>query len=79
MTDKRIPLTDNFQFGMFKSAMDTLNQNKSQLSAYDLDIYRKLREGYDFAGRDLTITVKQMNHIKTVAADIVAGSYHHER
>jgi len=75
MADGRIELTSDLQFRMFATAMNTLNRNKRELSAYDLELYRKLRDGYDFSGRALTITVKQMNHIKQVASELEAGSY----
>jgi hypothetical protein len=75
MTDGRIKLSDNLQFRWFKDAMNILNRNKQRLSQYDLELYRKLRDGWDLVGRELTITVKQMNHIKQVAAEIEGNTY----
>ena len=73
--DGRVSLESDLQFRWFVTAMNTLNRNKRLLSAYDLELYRKMRDGYDFSGRELTITVKQMNHLKQVAAEIDGGKY----
>lgn len=76
MNNGRIELTSNFQFKMFRDAMNTLNRNQRDLSTYDRELYRKLRDGWDFSKRDLTITVKQMNHIRQVASELERGTYH---
>jgi hypothetical protein len=75
MSDGRIALSDDLQYRWFVQAMNTLNRNKRDLSSYDLELYRKMRDGYDFSKRELTITVKQMNHLKQVAAEIEGGTY----
>ncbi|MGL5935904.1 MAG: hypothetical protein ACRCZI_09820 [Cetobacterium sp.] len=77
MSDRngRITLGDNLQFQWFAKAMNILNHNKSQLSQYDLELYRKMRDGWDFSGRELTITVKQMNHLMQVAQEMEEGIY----
>lgn len=75
MTEGRISLKDNFQFGLFVKAMNKLNRNKCILFQYDKDLYRKLRDGYDLVGRSMTITRKQMNHIRQVADEIEIGKY----
>lgn len=74
--DGRISLTDNLQFSWFVKAMNTLNHNQRVLSKYDRDLYRKLRDGYDLVGRSMTITRKQMNHIKQVAQELGVEKYH---
>lgn len=75
MSNGRVALSDNLQFRWFAAAMNTLNRNKPDLSSYDLELYRKMRDGYNFSGRELTITVKQMNHLRQVAAEIEKGDY----
>jgi hypothetical protein len=60
---------------MFRDAMNTLNRNQRDLSTYDRELYRKLRDGWDFSKRALTVTVKQMNHIRQVAAELEGGTY----
>lgn len=75
MNDGRIELTSDLQFNMFRTAMNTLNRNQRDLSTYDRELYRKLRDGWDFSKRNLTITVKQMNHIRQVASELEAGTY----
>jgi hypothetical protein len=75
----RIKLSDNFQWTMFRDAMNMLNRNKRRLSDYDRELYQKLRDGYDFSGRELTITVKQLNHIKQVAMELESGRYDNGR
>lgn len=71
----RITLTDRFQFQLFVKAMNVLNRNKRHLSKYDKDLYRKLRDGYDLVGQSMSITRKQMNHIRQVALELENGGY----
>jgi transcriptional antiterminator len=73
--DSRITLTDRLQRRWFIEAMNKMNRNKSQLSKYDLDLYRKLRDGYDLVGQSMSITRKQMNHIRQVAMELDQGGY----
>ena len=71
----RISLSDNFQFKMFAEAMNTWNHNRELLTPYDREFYTKMRDGWNWSKRDLTLTVKQMNHLTTVAAAIKGGTY----
>lgn len=71
----RIPLWDNLQFSWFDKAMTTLKRNESQLSVYDRKLFLDLSDGFALAGRDMSVTRKQMNHIKQVAAEIESGKY----
>lgn len=73
--DGRITLTDKLQRTWFIHAMNVLNRNKKDLSQYDRDLYRKLRDGYDLVGQSMSITRKQMNHIRQVAMELEAGEY----
>ncbi len=75
MAKPRITLTDRLQFSWFVKAMNTLNRNKKLLSTYDMELYRKLRDGYDLVGRSMSITRKQMNYIKQVAMEIETDKY----
>lgn len=75
MTEHRIPLSDDLQFRWFATAMNILNPQKLLLSEYDLAFYRKLRDGYNCSKREMTLTVKQMNHLRQVAAEIKEGTY----
>lgn len=75
MNDGRISLRDDLQHTWFTRALNTLGSRRLELNDYDYDLWRKLQDGYEFSGRDLTITVKQMNHIKQVAAELEARSY----
>lgn len=69
----RISLTDNLQHKWFTDAMKVLDDNKLRLSEYDAGLFEDLRAAYQLAGRDLTITRRQMNHIKSVAFDFEKG------
>lgn len=73
--DDRIPLTDNLQFSWFDAAMKTLKKNETELNPYDLRLFLALEDGFDFAGREMSVTRKQMNHIKQVAAELERGRY----
>lgn len=73
--DHRVSLTDNLQRSWFIKAMNNMNRNKRQLSKYDLDLYRKLRDGYDLVGESMTITRRQMEHIKQVSRELENGDY----
>jgi uncharacterized protein (UPF0335 family) len=75
VADGRITLTDRLQRRWFIEAMNKMNQNKQHLSQYDRDLYRKLRDGYDLVKESLSITRKQMNHIRQVAAELEQGNY----
>lgn len=70
----RISLKDNLQFRWFDQAMKTLSENYDHLSEFDRRLYNDLIEGFRLAGRDMTITRRQMNHIKTSAASYEAGA-----
>lgn len=75
MSTQRIKLSDNFQFSMFRNSMNYLNKRKRELSPYDLELYRKLRDGYDRVGREMTITVRQMNHLRQCHRELEAEQY----
>lgn len=75
MNNERISLQDNLQLKWFEKAMETMMKNKNQLSDYDRGLWQDLHDGYVLAGRELTVTRKQMNHIKQVAAEIESGRY----
>jgi transcriptional antiterminator len=75
LDNSRITLTDRLQRNWFITAMNTLNRNKRRLSKYDGDLYRKLRDGYDLVGESMSITRKQMNHIKQVAMELEQDKY----
>lgn len=70
----RIKLSDNLQHKWFCDAMRVLRENYDHLSAYDRRLFHDLEEGYKLARRDMTVTRRQMNHIKTSAASYVAGA-----
>ncbi len=74
MNNERIKLSDKFQRTMFETAMAVLEENKLELTEYDSKLFRDLADGYAMAGPDMTITRKQMNHIKTVAFDFERGA-----
>lgn len=78
MTDGRISLADNFQFGLFRNSMNYLNKRKRDLSPYDRDFYRKLRDGWDLARREMTITVAQLNHLRQVHFELESGKYRND-
>lgn len=70
----RIKLTDRLQRKWFEEAMQVLRDNYDHLSEYDRRIYNDLNSAYDMVGSELTITRKQMNHIKTSAASYITGA-----
>lgn len=70
----RIKLTDRLQRKWFEDAMQVLRDNYASLSDYDRRIYNDLNSAYDMVGQELTVTRKQMNHIKTSAASYIAGA-----
>jgi hypothetical protein len=71
----QISLRDKLNRRWFEQAMQTLTNNKGSLSQYDRDLVNKLSDGYAMVGDELTVTTKQMNHIKSVAADLEVGCY----
>lgn len=73
--DGRISLADRLQHQWFLAAMRTLTQNKNQLNKYDRELWQKLSDGYDLVGQSMSVTRKQMNHIKQVAMEIEKGDY----
>lgn len=75
MNPQRIPLSDRLIHEWFCAAMDTLNANLSQLNEYDRNLFQKLKDGYNMVGQDLTITRKQLNHIKGVAIELEGNKY----
>jgi len=73
--DARVSLQDNLQHKWFTDALNILFAKRHQLNRYDHDLIVKLNDGYAMVGRELTVTVKQMNHIKGIAAEIESGKY----
>lgn len=69
----RISLKSPLQFKMFKEAMDVLSENKLNLTDYDRRLFQDLEDGLDMFGNDLSLTVKQFNHIRGVAFDFQKG------
>jgi hypothetical protein len=70
-----IELASELQFRWFVEAMNILNRHKRELSDYDLVFYRKMRDGWDFSKRNLTLTVKQMNYLRQIAREVEEGTY----
>jgi hypothetical protein len=70
----RISLRDKLQFQWYSNAMATLRQNYDHLSDFDRRLFNDLDSAFDLVGRDMTITRKQMNHIKTSAASYEMGA-----
>lgn len=68
-----IPLHDKFQRKQFESAMKVLRDNKNSLSDYDRRLFNDLDSAYEMLGQAMSLTVKQLNHIKQVAFDIEKG------
>jgi transcriptional antiterminator len=75
MNPERLTLSDRLIFKWFDSAMQTLSDNQRHLNAYDLELYTKLADGFKLVGREMSLTRKQMNHIKQVAAELQEGKY----
>ncbi len=75
MNNDRISLRDDLQYKWFTTAMGILARNKGDLTPYDRDLWQDLNDGHSLVWRDLTITRKQMNHIKQVASEIEQGKY----
>lgn len=75
MNTQRIPLRDRLMHEWFCNAMDTLNKHFYHLNQYDREIFQKLKDGYNMVGRDLTITRKQLNHIKGLAIELEGNTY----
>lgn len=71
----RIELSDFLQNKWFCQAMAVMSQAEANLSEYDRGLFQDLRGAYQLSGRDLTITLKQMNHIRLVASEIKTGKY----
>ena len=70
MNDGRISLTSDFQFKMYEKSMDVLRRHCDALSQYNKGLFEDLEDGYAMAGRSMTLTVKQMNHLKTLAMEL---------
>lgn len=75
MSPERLRLSDRLIKKWFLHAMDVLNHHKDSLSDYDKELFTKLSDGYNMVGDSMSITRKQLNHIKVVAAELEAGSY----
>ena len=75
MTNGLISLSDDLQFKWFRAAMKTMAANFSELSEYDRDLFDKLSDGFTLAERDLTLTVKQMNYIRAIEAQLDSHTY----
>lgn len=69
-----IPLSDGFQRKQFEQAMKTLRDNYKSLTDYDRRLLNDLESGYQLVGTEMTVTVKQLNHIKQVAFDFERGA-----
>lgn len=68
-----IPLHDKFQREQFERAMKTLRENKDSLRDYDRRLFNDLDSAYEMLGLGMSLTVKQLNHIKQVAFEIEKG------
>lgn len=75
MADGRLPLSESLIRKQFLAAMSTLRDNKLSLSDYDRKLFSDLDDGYNFAGSDLGVTVKQFNHIRQVAMELEQLDY----
>lgn len=72
--NNRISLNVDMQHKWFKESMDVLRANKLNLTDYDARLFQGLEDGYSVAGRSMTMSRKQMEHIKQVAYDFERGS-----
>lgn len=70
----RIKLTDRLQRKWFEDAMATLRVNYDRLSDFDRRLYNDLEQAYQMVGTAMTITRKQMNHIKQSAFEYERGA-----
>jgi len=70
----RIKLNNRLNKQMFENAMATLRENHRSLTDFDRKLFNDLESGYLMAGDSMTISVKQMNHIKTTAWEFEQGA-----
>lgn len=70
-----IPLSDPLTNKWFLAAMDTLNVHVESLTNFDRELFQKLKDGYNLVGPEMSISRKQLNHIKGVAAELEANRY----
>lgn len=75
MNPQRLNLGDRLIRKWFLHAMDVMNHNKNSLSDYDRQLFEQLRDGYNLVGDSMTVTRKQYNHIKQVAAELESQVY----
>lgn len=73
-TNNRISMKDPRQFKMFTDAMNTLRENKLELSDYDAKLFQDLDDALDMFGNSIAVTRKQFNHIRQVAWDFERGA-----
>lgn len=73
MNPARLKLSDHLINKWFVEAMDVLNHHKASLNDYDKELFQKLSDGYNLVGREMTLTRKQMNHIKQRALELESG------
>lgn len=73
IVSSRISLNDNLQYKWYLQAMSTLRRNKDSLDSFTKRLFSDLDAAHAMVGRDMQITVKQMNHIKSKAAEIEKG------
>ena len=74
MENRRIDLKHRLNRESFLRIMQTLAEHKLLLTEYDSRLFRKLQDAWDTVGSDMTLTVKQYNHIKLVAFDLEKGA-----
>lgn len=73
MNHSRIAMDNRLQRQTFERNMETLRVNERHLSEFERDFYIKLRDGYELAGQDFTVTLKQMNYLNQVAYEVERG------
>lgn len=73
--ERRISLQSDLQFETFSKSISILGARRNELTPYDLGFYVKIQDGFDLAGRELSLTVKQWNHLRLLAIELETGSY----
>lgn len=66
----RIDLSSDLQWKAFAEAMLSLQRREKDLTPYELQVFRDLRDAVQMFGRDVRPTVKQVNFIRQVAVDL---------
>ena len=75
MANGRLMMCEPLIHEQFILAMDTLRDHQTSLNDYDRGLFQDMHDGYEFAGVDFGVTVRQFNHLRQVAMELEQLEY----